>query len=274
MKLSLSEISTVNATFGEDVVAYAAAGLDGIGIWEFKLSRDDEADLLMLDRSGLGVSNCIPAIPSILPLAIPGMEGPSDPAERIEALCASMARLAPYRPASVLCLTGPVGERDPEEAYGIVVDGMKQVAAAARAAGVRLGLEPTHESESHESSFLSTIGEAIELLDEAALDDVGVMIDSVHVWDTPSLEDDIARNAARITGLHVADKLAPGAPGRLLPGEGMTRPDRVLELVLATGFDGYVDIEIFSTPEAFWGLSAAEAARRAHDALRELTSRQ
>ena len=100
------------------------------------------------------------------------------------------------------------------------------------------------------------------------------MIDSVHVWDTPSLEDDISRNAARITGLHVADKLAPGAPGRLLPGEGTTRPDRVLELVRATGFDGYVDVEIFSTPEAFWGLSAAEAARRAHGALRALTSRQ
>jgi sugar phosphate isomerase/epimerase len=272
MKLSLSEISTVNASFAEDVVAYAAAGLDGIGIWEFKLSQDDEANLLELDRSGLGVSNCIPAVPSILPLAIPGMEGPPDPAERIEALCASMYRLAAYKPASVLCLTGPIGDRDPEEAYAIVLDGMRQVAAAARGAEVRLGLEPTHVSESHESSFLSTIGEAIELLDEAGLDDVGVMIDSVHVWDTPSLEDDIARNAHRITGLHVADKLAPGAAGRLLPGEGTTRPDRVLELVLATGFDGYVDIEIFSTPEAFWGLSAAEAARRAHGALRALTS--
>ncbi len=100
MKLSLSEISTVNASFEEDVFAYAAAGLDGIGIWEFKLSRDDETNLLALDRSGLGVSNCIPAIPSILPLAIPGMEGPPDPAERIEALCASMGRLAAYRPAS------------------------------------------------------------------------------------------------------------------------------------------------------------------------------
>jgi sugar phosphate isomerase/epimerase len=273
VKLSLSEISTVNATFEEDVFAYAAAGLDGIGIWEFKLSQDDEENILALDRAGLGVSNCIPAIPSILPLAIPGMEGPPDPAERIEALCASMGRLAAYRPASVLCLTGPIGDRDPAEAYGIVVEGMKQVAAAARAAEIRLGLEPTHVSESHESSFLSTIGEAIELLDEAGLDDVGVMIDSVHVWDTPSLEDDISRNAGRITGLHVADKLAPGAPGRLLPGEGMTRPDRVLELVLATGFDGYVDIEIFSTPEAFWGLSPDEAARRAHRALTALTAR-
>ncbi len=101
---------------------------------------------------------------------------------------------------------------------------MQRIAAAARAAEVRLGLEPTHVSESHESSFLSTIGEAIELLDEAELDDVGVMVDSVHVWDTPSLEDDITRNAHRITGLHVADKLAPGAAGRLLPGEGIDPP--------------------------------------------------
>ena len=46
----------------------------------------------------------------------------------------------------------------------------------------------------------------------------------------------------------------------------------MLELVLATGFDGYIDVEIFSTPEAFWGLSADEAARRAHGALRALTS--
>jgi sugar phosphate isomerase/epimerase len=272
VKLSLSEISTINASFEEDVFAYAAAGLDGIGIWEFKLSQDDDENLLALDRSGLGVSNCIPAIPSILPLAIPGMEGPPDPAERIAALCASMHRLSAYKPASVLCLTGPIGDRDPAEAYAIVLDGMQQIAAAARAAEVRLGLEPTHVSESHESSFLSTIGETIELLDEAELGDVGVMVDSVHVWDTPSLEDDISRNAHRITGLHVSDKLAPGAVGRLLPGEGSTRPDRVLELVLATGFDGYVDCEIFSTPEAFWGLSTEEAARRAHGALRALTS--
>jgi sugar phosphate isomerase/epimerase len=273
VKLSLSEISTVDAAFAEDVVAYAAAGLDGIGIWEFKLSQDDDENTRLLERYGLGVSNCIPAIPSILQLAIPGMEGPPDPAERIEALCASMHRLSRYAPASVLCLTGPVRDRDPEQAYEIVVDGMRQIAAAARSAGVRLGLEPTHASESHESSFLSTIGEAIELLDEAGLDDVGVMVDSVHVWDTPSLEDDIARHGARITGLHVADKFDPGAAGRLLPGEGMTRPDRVLDLVLATGFDGYIDVEIFSTPEAFWGLPPDEAARRAHHALTRLTSR-
>ena len=41
MTLSLSEISTPTATFRDDLRAYAAAGFDGIGIWEFKLGDDD-----------------------------------------------------------------------------------------------------------------------------------------------------------------------------------------------------------------------------------------
>jgi sugar phosphate isomerase/epimerase len=271
VKIALSEISTPDASFAEDVAAYSAAGFDGIGIWEFKLpDGEDEASLRLLRESGLGVANCVPAVPSLLQLALPGMEGPADPAERVEALCASMARLARFEPASVLCLTGPTGDRSEAEARALVIDGLRQVAAAARAAGVRLGLEPTHLSESGETSFLSSIGDAIALLDEAGLGDVGVMVDTVHLWDTPGLEQEVVLHCARVTGFHAADKLAPGAPGRVLPGEGVTRPDALAALLRAAGFDGYVDIEIFSTPEDFWGLPVDEAARRAAAAARSL----
>ncbi len=271
MKIALSEISTPAASFAEDVAAYGAAGLDGIGIWEFKLpAGDDAASLRILRESGLGAANCVPAIPSLLQLALPGMEGPADPGERIEALCASMARLARFEPASVVCLTGPVGDRCESEARALVIDGLRQVADAARAAGVRLGLEPTHLSESAETSFLSTIGGTIALLDEAGLDDVGVMVDTVHVWDTPQLAQEITLHSARVTGLHAADKLAPGASGRVLPGEGVTRPEQLTAMLRAAGFDGYLDIEIFSTPEAFWGLPVGEAAARAAAAARSL----
>jgi sugar phosphate isomerase/epimerase len=272
VKTALSEISTPTASFAEDVAAYAAAGLGGIGIWEFKLSGDDAASERLMRKAGLGAAHCVPAIPSLLQLALPGMEGPADPAVRVEALCASMGRLARFEPACVVCLTGPTGDRSEEEARAIVRDGLRQVAAAARVAGVRLGLEPTHASESSETSFLSSIGEAVALLDEARLGDVGVMVDSVHVWDTPSLEEDVARYASRVAGLHVADKLAPGAPGRVLPGNGITHPERLVGLLRAAGFDGYVDIEIFSTPEQFWGLPVAEAAQRAAAAARSLVA--
>ena len=271
MKIAFSEISTVAAPFAEDVAAYRAAGFDGIGIWEFKLPEgDDAASARLVRESGLGVANCVPAIPTFLQLAQAGMEGPADPAERIEALCASMARLARFEPASIVVLTGPVGDRSEDEARSIVCEGLREVAAAARAAGVRLGLEPTHRSESHVTSFISTIGEAIALLDEAGVGDVGVMVDTVHVWDTPALAEEVALHAARVTGFHVGDKHAAGDPSRLLPGEGVTHPEELARLLRATGFDGYLDVEIFSTPDAFWGLPADEAARRAAAAARWL----
>ena len=273
MKIALSEISTIGATFAEDVAAYSAAGFDGIGIWELKLpAGDDEASARLVRESGLGVATCVPQIPSILQLALPGMEGPEDPEERIEALCTSMARLAPFEPAAVMCLTGPAGDRSLDEARAIAREGLGRIAAAARAAGVRLALEPTHRSESDETSFLSSIGEAVDLLDEAGLPDVGILVDTVHVWDTPALGDEVAQHGARVLGLHVADKTAPGAPGRVLPGEGATHPERVVALLRAAGFDGFLDTEIFSTPEAFWGLPVDEAARRAAAAARWLST--
>ncbi len=118
MRLSLSEISTVSASFEEDVAAYAAAGFDGIGIWEMKLPTDDAANVVLLRDAGLGVANCVPTVPSILPLGLPGMEGPPNVEERIEAIRASIRRLSGYAPESVVCLTGPVGERDEADAGG------------------------------------------------------------------------------------------------------------------------------------------------------------
>ena len=85
---------------------YSAAGLDGIGIWEIKLPAGSDAEALeQLEASGLGSAAAIPAVPSIL--SLPLMEGPADPSERIDAICASLDRLAPFAPSSVVCLTGP-----------------------------------------------------------------------------------------------------------------------------------------------------------------------
>ena len=86
MKRSLSTISTLNASFAEDVEAYAAAGFEAIGLWEMKLPDDDDANVALIRSHGLTVSNCIPTVPSFLQLAIPGMEGPADPAEGVPPL--------------------------------------------------------------------------------------------------------------------------------------------------------------------------------------------
>jgi sugar phosphate isomerase/epimerase len=269
VRLALSGISTVNASFAEDVAAYAAAGFDGIGIWEMKLPPDDAGNAALLREAGLGVANCIPTVPSVLPLRLPGMEGPRDVEERITALCASTRRLARYEPESVLCLTGPAGELEPEQAREIVLRGLREIAAAAREAGVRFGLEPATPCQHETVSFVNSVAEALELLAEAGLEDVGIMADTYNLWHEEPRA--LARVAERVTGLHVADEPAErGRTDRVLPGEGGTRSAEHVRALVDAGWDGYLDVEIFSTPDRFWALPVDEAARRAYAAGRAL----
>lgn len=269
MRVALSEISTVSASFEEDVAAYAAAGFDGIGIWEMKLPEVDSANRELLRAARLGVANCVPAVPSILPLLLPGMEGAPDVAERVEAICASVHRLAAYEPESVLVITGPIGERARDDARLVVVAALREIASAARDAGVRLGLEPIHPGQDDTVSFVHTVADALDLLDEAGLEDVGVMVDTYNLWhEDPAT---IAAAASRVTGLHVADEPAEAERAdRVLPGENSTHSADVLRALTGAGWDGFVDVEIFSTPDAFWALPVEEAARQAYAAARTL----
>jgi sugar phosphate isomerase/epimerase len=267
VKRSLSTISTLNASFAEDVAACAAAGFDAIGLWEMKLPEDDDANRAVLRESGLRISNCVPTVPSFLQLAIPGLEGPPDPEERIDAICASIRRLAAYEPECVLVLSGPLGPRSEDRARGIVRDGLRRAADAAREAGVRLGFEPIHPAQRDSTAFVCSLADALSLLGEAGVDDVGIMADTYNLAAEETAE--VVRMVPRLTGVHVADwpveDLGPGV--RVLPGEGRGRSAELVHALREAGWDGTLDVEIFSTPDLFWSLPAGEAARRAYAAL-------
>lgn len=269
MRLSFSTISTLNASFAEDVAAYTAAGFDAVGLWEMKLPSDDEENLALLRSHGLDVSNCVPTVPSFLQLAIPGMEGPADPGERLDAIRASIRRLATYRPDCVVCLSGPLGGRSEAEGRAIVVDGLRSAAMAAREVGVRLGFEPIHPAQRETAGFVTSLADALALLDEAGVDDVGIMADTFNL--AHESDEGLVAGMPRFTGLHVADELPEPLPGvRALPGEDRGRTAEIVAALRAAGWDGTLDVEIFSTPDAFWALPAAEAARLAHTAAATL----
>jgi len=250
------------------VRAYTAAGADGIGIWELKL-EDDGAALEVLDASGLGRAAAVPGIPSILPL--PLMEGPADPAERIDAICASVHRLAKFRPSGVVCLTGPGNDRE------TVVEGLRTIAGEAELVGLRIGLEPINRVGGEDWTMVSSLPEAVELIDAADHPAIGIQLDTWHVWNTPNVLDEIARHADRLVGVHVADWREPTRKwaDRVLPGDGGAGLPRLLAALDAAGWDGYYDVEIFfdngvfgdAWPDSLWDVPTEELARRAKDSF-------
>ena len=260
MRLSISQITTVTQTFADDLDAYRASGADGVGIWEMKLANDS---LERFRASGLGAAAAIPAVPSILPL--PLMEGPEDPAERVEAIRSGIRRLAPFEPECVLFLTGPGDDR------ATVIEGIRAIADEGRAQGIRVALEPIQREFMDLWSIVGSLGEAAALVDEAGAD-VGVIYDSWHLWREPLEE--VERHRHRIRGVHLADWREPtrNTNDRVLPGEGAVEFGPILD---ALRWDGFYDLEIFSDAElagSLWQEEPRALARRGVEALRRTLS--
>ena len=255
-RFSISEITTVGQSFADDLDAYKAAGADGIGIWEMKLGDDS---LERMRATGLQAAAASPAVPSILPL--PLMEGPSDPSERVEAIRASIHRLAPFEPECVHFLTGPGDDR------AAVIEGIRAIADEGARAGVRVALEPIQREFAEFWTIVSSLEDAVRLLDEADRPEVGLMYDTWHLWNQPLEE--LERHRDRVAGFHVADWRDPtrNTNDRVLPGDGVIDFAPIVETLR---WDGLYDLEIFSDselPDSLWKDDPRELARRGVEAL-------
>jgi sugar phosphate isomerase/epimerase len=268
-RFSISQISTLPASFEDDLRAYGEVGAEGIGIWEIKLPEDTGLARDAFESSGLVSTNAVPAVPSIGPLAL--LPGPSDPAERVVAYRAGLRRLAPFRPTAVVLLTGPGTRRT-------IVEGLRAIAEEARSLGLTIGLEPYEEESGADWTIVSTIGGAAELIEEAEVADaVGILFDVWHLWNADGLEADLAEHAIRIVGVHISDVRAEtrSFADRVLPGDGVANVPRMLGLLDAAGWDGFYDLEIFSDngvfgnafPDSLWDLPPEQLARRGRESF-------
>jgi sugar phosphate isomerase/epimerase len=170
--------------------------------------------------------------------------------------------------AQCLILLGgglPKGSKDLPGARALVCDGIAEILPHARAAGVPLAIEPLHPMYALERCCVSTLGQANDLCDEIAPDDpiLGVAVDVYHVhWD-PDLAQQISRAGPRILAFHVCDWLAPTKDmllDRGMMGDGLIDIPAIRGLVEATGYDGLIEVEIFSRDD-WWRREPDEVLR-------------
>jgi sugar phosphate isomerase/epimerase len=162
----------------------------------------------------------------------------------------------------------PPGSKDLPLARGQARDGLAAILPHARAAGVPLAIEPLHPMYAADRCCISTLGEANDLceeLDPRGEKGLGVAVDVYHVFWDPHLESEIERagTAGRILAFHVCDWLVPTRDmllDRGIMGDGVIDIPRIRGLVEATGYDGPIEVEIFSRDD-WWKRDPDEVLR-------------
>jgi sugar phosphate isomerase/epimerase len=159
---------------------------------------------------------------------------------------------ATVRAPCLVFVAGGVDPRDKDiaSARARALDGIAELIPHARSVGVKIALEPLHPMICATRSVLSTTKLANEWCDRLGAEDiVGIAVDTYAVWWDPDIEREIARAGRRICSFHVSDWLADTQDLRLdrgMMGDGVIDLPALRRMVEAAGYDGYIEVEIFS----------------------------
>ena len=130
----------------------------------------------------------------------------------------------------------------------MVRDGLAAMLPHARAAGVKVAIEPLHPVYAAERCCVNTLGQALDLADELG-EGVGAAIDVYHVWWDPGLEAQLLRagRAGQIYAHHICDWLVPTTDplnDRGMMGDGVVDLPRIRGWFEAAGYFGPQEVEI------------------------------
>ncbi|MDA0634237.1 sugar phosphate isomerase/epimerase [Nonomuraea sp. MCN248] len=262
MSLSLNQWTTRRWSLPEAVDGCARHGLEAVGLWREKVAETGLARSAKLVReAGLRVSSlCRGGF--LTAGGLPGEEGRRAFAAALEDNRRAVDEAADLGAACLVMVVGglpgvPPGEppaagfsRDVAGARERVAEALASLAPYAGERGVRLALEPLHPVYCPDRAVLSTLGQALDLALAYPPEQVGVVVDTFHVWWDPALREQIARAGRRIASYQVCDYLHP-LPADVLLGRGMMG-DGVIDFppisraVAAAGYTGDVEVEIFN----------------------------
>jgi sugar phosphate isomerase/epimerase len=258
-RLSLNQRTTAGWTLREAIDGCVAGGLPSIGVWREPVAEVGlSTATAWLRDSGLRVSSVCRG----------GFFTVADPAARREAHDENLRALdetaALGAPVLVLVPGGlPEGDRDLAGARARAGEAIAALAPEAADRGVRLGIEPMHPIYAADRGVVSSLRQALDIAEQHPVDQVGVVVDTFHLWWEPGVLGQVARAGDRLAAYQIGDWITPLPPDALLArgmvGDGHIDFAAFTAAVAATGYRGDVEVEIFNAD--LWAKPGAEVVQ-------------
>jgi sugar phosphate isomerase/epimerase len=275
-KYGVNAYSTPHNSVYDDIEQVARTGGAGVGLFEGKFADGEDAKVRdAMAGHGLKALYCVPRSHSILGIPFGPSSRKMPLSQRVDLICASIARLSAFDPVVIAVAPGTTG--DPAHPAGPVEDvlaALPVIADTAAEYGQQIGLELLAE---RRGSPLNTLPDIVAVIDEVARPNVGVLFDVFHSWCEPGLHEHIRAYAGRINSVQVCDVKVHERSGhdRELPGLGRgTAPD-IMATLIESGYDGWWELEVFSDdgtyfdafPDSYWSLPHEEFLARSKAAF-------
>ncbi|WP_406000786.1 sugar phosphate isomerase/epimerase family protein [Streptomyces sp. NBC_00829] len=257
-RLSINQMTVRQLSLPELAGACRRLGIGSVGLWREPVQAYGvEATAKLVRDAGLTVTS----------LCRGGFLTATDPRRRARALADNRAAIdeaATLGTDTLVLVAGglPPDSRDLAAARERVADALEVLAPRAGERGVRLAIEPLHPMYAADRCVVSTLTQALGLAERFPASQVGVVVDTYHIWWDDSAPAAVARagERGRIHAFQLADWTTP-LPEGVLNGRGQLG-DGAVDLrgwrsrVDAAGFTGAIEVELFN--EGLWARDGRE----------------
>jgi sugar phosphate isomerase/epimerase len=251
-RFSINQMTVKQLSLPELAVACHQLGVPGVGLWREPVQAYGvDATAALVRDAGLKVTT----------LCRGGFLTAIDPAARAAALAdnrRAVDEAAALGTDTLVLVSGglPAGSRDLRGARERIADALAELGPYAEAHGVRLAVEPLHPMFASDRCVVSTLAQALDLAERFPAHQVGVTVDTYHIWWDDTAPEQIARAGAggRIHTFQLADWTTP-LPEGVLNGRGQIG-DGAVDMrewkgyVEAAGYTGPIEVELFN--EELW----------------------
>lgn len=274
---AVSQYTTSPLTYEQDVELYAKLGIRAIEICEEKLSSDPgraREQLSMLTEKGLRVTSVQPRIHSPFPHNGTAGDDPTDPSGRMARFRRTIDLFSECFPGENIPMVtggGVAPNYDFRLAHCTAREVYPALADYAADRGIRIMFEHLNPILMNAFTFICTLDEAVQLVEDVNRPNFGLLLDVWHIWREPNIAERITCLGDSVFGVHISDWPAEEPrelSDRVLPGEGVIDLPALLGAIARTGYSGAYCLEIFSAeqlPDSLWRQDPAKVIRQGRE---------